>query len=198
MGRAAFTWTARQSPVWSWELEIPRIDGWYVGDNGSWWEENTNTGEREFASATDTLDVRGERAIKLRLPAAVKGRASRISLQAVVFDINRQVVAATTTTLMHPADFYVAVKPRGNEYFWKSGSSQTVDVIAVRPDGQRESNVRVTGTVVRREWHRVRRERAGMVELVGDWVSDTVMTCTVTTGPDPVPCAIDGCVGSPS
>jgi len=29
-----------------------------------------------------------------------------------------------------------------------------------------------------------------MVELVGDWVSDTVMTCTVTTGPDPVPCTI--------
>src|SRR5262249_11202784 len=109
---------------------------------------------------------------------------------AVVFDINRQVVAATTTTLMHPAEFYVAVKPRGNEYFWKAGSTQTVDVIAVHPDGERESNVRVTGTVVRREWHRVRRERAGMVELVGDWVSDTVMTCTVTTGPDPVPCTI--------
>jgi hypothetical protein len=190
MGRAAFTWTARQSPVWSWQLGIPGIDGWYVGDNGSWWEENTNDNNREFASGTDTLDVRGEHAIKVQLPAAVKGRASNISVQAVVFDVNRQVVAANVTTLMHPAEFYVAVKPRGTDYFWKAGTAQTIDVIAVRPEGQRESNVRVTGTVVRREWHRVRREREGMVQLVGDWVSDTVETCTLTTGPNPVPCTI--------
>ena len=37
---------------------------------------------------------------------------------------------------------------------------------------------------MRREWHRVRRERDGVSELVGDWVSDTVAHCTVITTAD--------------
>ncbi|HEY9227401.1 MAG TPA: MG2 domain-containing protein, partial [Gemmatimonadaceae bacterium] len=193
MGRATFTWTARQSPSWS--VRIPGIDGWYLGDYGSWWEEETSGGEREFASGTDTLDVRGEHPIKVELPPAVKGRAANVTIQATVFDVNRQVVAASATTLVHPADFYVAVKPRGDQYFWKAGEAQTLDLIAVRPDGQRVPDVRVEGTIVRREWHQVRRERNGVVEVVGDWVQDTVAKCAVVTAAEPVPCAVTPSVG---
>ena len=42
--------------------------------------------------------------------------------------------------------------------------------------------------MVRREWHSVRRDRAGYGELVGEWVSDTVARCTLTTAADTVPC----------
>ncbi len=59
----------------------------------------------------------------------------------------------------------------------------------MRPDGARVAGVRIQGTVVRREWHQVRRERAGYGELVGEWVSDTVARCTVTTAASaPAPC----------
>jgi uncharacterized protein YfaS (alpha-2-macroglobulin family) len=59
----------------------------------------------------------------------------------------------------------------------------------VRSDGGRVPGVRVTGTVVRREWHSVRRDRSGYGELVGEWVSDTVARCALTTAADTVPCA---------
>ena len=63
-----------------------------------------------------------------------------------------------------------------------------MQVIAVRPGGERVTGVRVNGTVVRREWHQVRRDREGYGELVGEWVSDTVGGCTVTTATDPAIC----------
>jgi alpha-2-macroglobulin len=53
----------------------------------------------------------------------------------------------------------------------------------------------VQGTVVRREWHRVRRERGGLSEVVGEWVSDTVARCTVTTADASAPCTFTPSAG---
>lgn len=189
MGRAIVTWNAGQSTMWPWELAIPGVEGWFIGENGSWWEENDEEPGRVFAEGTDTLDVRGERVLKLTLPEPLKGRAAHISLQATVIDVNRQVVASTETTTVHPADFYIAAKPAGESYFWRAGAPQSIDILTVRPGGQKVSNVRVQGTIVRREWHRVRREREGIAEMVGDWVSDTVASCSVTTAMTASACA---------
>ena len=189
MGRAAVGWRARQTTVWPWELSIPGTDGWYVGESENWWESDAAESDREFASGADTLDARGERTLRVALPPPVKGRAAHVTVSAVVTDVNRQTVMASASTLVHPADFYVAAKPRGESYFWKAGTPQAVDVIAVRPTGERVSGVRVRGTVARHEWHQVRRERDGMSELVGDWVTDTVATCDVVTAATPGECA---------
>lgn len=189
MGRAVVGWIARQTPVYSLDLDIPGTDGWNVGDNGSWWEESSAESDRVFANGADTLDARGERTLKVALPPAIKGRAANVTVSTVVTDVNRQTVMASTTTIVHPADFYLAAKPRGADYFWKAGESQTIDVIAVRPTGERVTDAAVQGTIVRREWHQVRRERDGESELVGSWVSDTVAHCAIVTASAPVACA---------
>jgi uncharacterized protein YfaS (alpha-2-macroglobulin family) len=188
MAHAAMTWTARQASVSPWELEIPGVDDWYIGETSSWWEEITEDFDQVFASGIDTLDARGQRALTVTLPETPKGRPARVTLEVGVTDVNRQAVGATRSALVHPADFYVAAKPLGSSYFWQAGTSQSIGVIAVRPDGQKVSGVRVQGTVVRREWHRVRRERGGVSEVVGEWVSDTVARCTVTTADAAAPC----------
>jgi hypothetical protein len=97
-------------------------------------------------------------------------------------------VSASASLVVHPADFYLAARPAGESYFWTAGTPVRVGVVAVRPDGGRVPGVKVTGTVVRREWHSVRRDRAGYGELVGEWVSDTVARCALTTAADIVPC----------
>jgi uncharacterized protein YfaS (alpha-2-macroglobulin family) len=188
MGRAVVSWEARQTPLDPSELAIPGTDGWYLGGSGAWWEDEEGNSARVFASGADTLDTRGERRLAITLPEPLEGRPSRVTIQAAVVDVNRQVVAGTATTVVHPASFYIAAKPIGKNYFWQTGEPQSVDVMAVRPDGQKVPAVGVTGTVVRREWHRVRRERDGVSEVVGDWVSDTVGTCNVTTAAAPQRC----------
>ena len=188
MGGAVVTWSAEQTPMSLWELEIPGTDGWYIGDSGGWWEESDVEKPNVFASRTDTLDAKGARTFAVTLPASPKGRASRVSVEATIVDINRQSVSGRTSTVVHPAEFYIAAKGSGDAWFWKAGAPQSVVVMAVRPNGQKATGVRVNGTIVRREWHRVRRMRDGISELVGEWVSDTTARCRVTTAASPVPC----------
>ena len=68
----------------------------------------------------------------------MKGRASRLSVVATVTDVNRQTVTATASVMVHPAAFYLAAKPSGDDYFWVAGKAAVdVAVVAVRPDGAR-------------------------------------------------------------
>lgn len=186
MGRAAVTWSARQLPG-GW-LTIPTAEEYLTGVSGYWWEHDDTPPQRVTSTGGDTLDLTGHRIIHVPLQTPPNGRPARTVLQTTVTDVNRQTVTSSAAVTVHPAAFYVGVHPIGEEYFWQAGEPVTMDVITIRPRGERVSGVEVTGTIVRREWHRVRRERNGYSQLVGEWVMDTVSTCTVTTGADPVPC----------
>ncbi|HEU4563859.1 MAG TPA: MG2 domain-containing protein [Gemmatimonadaceae bacterium] len=190
MGRAQVTWQARQATLSPWELDIPHTDGFFIGESGWWWEEDDGAREVSvFASGVDTLDAAGRRTLAVVAPKPAKGRAARLTLAATVADVNRQVVGGATSVTVHPADFYIAARPSGR-FFWVAGEPQRIDVMAVRPNGERVPGVAVQGVVVRREWHQVHRERGGVAETVGEWVTDTVGRCTLTTGTDPQGCAV--------
>ncbi|HJU88585.1 MAG TPA: MG2 domain-containing protein [Gemmatimonadaceae bacterium] len=192
MGRAALTWQARQVAISSWELEIPNTEGFFVGESGWWWEEDGYRAPdvQVFASGTDTLDASGRRELRVALPTPTKGRAARVTLSTAVSDVNRQVVGSSAAAIVHPASFYIGAKPLGDEYFWRAGREQQIAVIAVRPDGRRVSGVAIKGTITRREWHQVHRERGGIAETVGEWVTDTVARCSLTTTAEPANCAV--------
>jgi uncharacterized protein YfaS (alpha-2-macroglobulin family) len=190
MGRAAVRWTLRQQSTWAGDVEIPNTDGFYTGDTG-WWYEDLDPSSppvQVAASGVDTLDAGGRLPLHLRLGETQRGRPSRATLEATVVDVNRQTVSASASVLVHPAEFYLGARPEGKSYFWSAGTPVSVGVIAVKPDGTRVPGVQVGGTVVRREWHSVRRDREGYGELVGEWVSDTVASCAVTTAAEPVAC----------
>ncbi|HKU62736.1 MAG TPA: alpha-2-macroglobulin family protein [Gemmatimonadales bacterium] len=190
MGRAAARWTLRRQGVDGWELDIPGTDGFSLGETGWWYEEYDGQAPRVAvqASGIDTLDARGRLALTLPLGTSEPGKPSWTTFEATVTDVNRQTVSASASVLVHPAAFYLGLRPAGTRYFWAAGEPAEVEVIAVRPGGGRVSGVRVVGTVVRREWHQVRRERGGYAELVGEWVSDTVARCAPVTTGEPVPC----------
>jgi uncharacterized protein YfaS (alpha-2-macroglobulin family) len=190
MGRAAVRWSLRQEALLHGGVEIPGTEGFYIGDGGWWYEELAETPApvQIPASGVDTLDVKGRLGLRLRLGATERGRPSRATVEATVTDVNRQTVSASTSLVVHPAAFYVAVKPEGDQWFWSAGKPASLGLVAVRPGGERVPGVTVDGVVVRREWHQVRRERAGYAEMVGEWVSDTVARCTVTSASDPRSC----------
>jgi uncharacterized protein YfaS (alpha-2-macroglobulin family) len=190
MARAAFTWQARAATVSTSSLEIPNTDGYFIGESGWWWENDESGGVRMVASGVDTLDARGEASLAVKLPEPVKGRAARVTISTAVQDVNRQVAGAQSSVTVHPASFYVAAKPLGEKFFWTGGEKRDIGVIAVRPDGERVSGVKVGGTVARREWHQVHRERNGVAETVGEWVIDTVASCALDTGAEPARCSV--------
>lgn len=190
MARAALAWDVRQRPMTPWELDIPGTEGYTLGESGWWWEDASEgtpvAGVVE--SGRDTLDDRGRARLHVALPPPQNGRPARATVGATVTDVNRQTVSAARSVTVHPAAFYIAARALGASYFWTAGREQRVAVLAVRPDGQRAAGVRVQAVLIRREWHRVQRERDGWEELVGEWVSDTVARCAVTTAADPTVC----------
>ena len=190
MGRAAVRWSLRQEALLYGGVEIPGTDGFYFGDGGWWYEELAESRAPVQVPATglDTLDASGRLGLRLRLGSTERGRPARATVEATVTDVNRQTVSASASLVVHPAAFYVGVKPEGEDWFWAAGTPASLGVIAVRPGGERVTGVAVEGVVVRREWHQVRRERAGYAELVGEWVSDTVARCAVTTAGGSRPC----------
>ena len=169
---------------------IPQTDGFYLGDTGWWWEEEDSDRRpvQVTASGNDTLDPSGRLALRLPLAEPAKGRPALATFEATVKDVNRQTVSASASIVVHPAAFYLGVKPDAKGYFWTAGTPVDLSVIAVRPDGKRETGIAVAGTVVRREWHQTHRQRQGYGEIVGEWVSDTVARCTLTTAQEPVQC----------
>jgi uncharacterized protein YfaS (alpha-2-macroglobulin family) len=189
MARAALTWSARQISLDFWDLEIPNTDGFYFGDNGWWWEEDQDRGSiQPLGQGSDTLDAQGRSTLRFATGPTTKGRPARAVIEASVTDVNRQSVAATASVLVHAASFYIGAKPLGQSYFWTAGQPQAVGVIAVRPDGRRVSGVKVHGSFIRQEWHRVHRTRGGYSEVYGEWVSDTIGHCEITTASDPAEC----------
>src|SRR4029078_7679428 len=109
--------------------EIPRTEGYYLGDTGWWWEE---TSERQTvqvtASGTDTLDAAARLSLRLPLGDPAKGRPALATFEATVKDVNRQTVSASASVLIHPAAFYLGTKPEGKGYFWAAGSPVSVSV----------------------------------------------------------------------
>jgi uncharacterized protein YfaS (alpha-2-macroglobulin family) len=190
MGRASTRWTLRRQSVDGWELGVPGTEGFSLGETGWWYEDYDNQLPQVTvqASGIDTLDPSGRLALTLPVGPTERGRASRATFEATVTDVNRQTVSASASVLVHPAAFYLGARPAGKSYFWTAGKPAEVELIAVRPDGSRVSGVRIEGTIVRQEWHQVRRERGGYAELVGEWVSDTVARCAPVSGAEPVPC----------
>jgi uncharacterized protein YfaS (alpha-2-macroglobulin family) len=190
MAHAPVKWTARQTTVSPWEIDIPGTEGYSLGEAWNWWDEGESSEDRTVGSGVDTLDARGYRELRAKAEPTGNGRPARLTVEAEVVDANRQTVAGVASVLVHPADFYLGAKVEGSGgWFWSAGTPVRVGVIAVRPDGRLVPGVAVSGAVVRREWHRVRRERGGTYDEVGEWVSDTVATCRLATGTGPAPCA---------
>lgn len=183
MAGAALTWEVRRTTLTPDELEIPGTEGWQIGDSDNGWDRTESRGSRTdfLASGTDSLDRTGQRTVGTIAKLSEDGRPARLTLVATVTDVNRRTVGSTTTSVVHPADLYVAAKPDGDSWFWSVSAPRAVQVLAIRPTGEHVAGTRVDGVLIRREWHRVRRTRDGITEEVGEWVSDTVARCNVTS-----------------
>lgn len=191
MARARVNWSVRQRSIPAYELEVPGAEGYFLAARGWWWEEWENrTGSSVSEARADSLDGAGQLVVDAPLQLSNPTLPARVSVDAVVTDVNRQTVYGSASVVVHPTDFYIGAKPAGSSYFWNAATPETVNVIAVRPSGTRVPDVAVTGALIRREWHQVRRENDGYSELVGEWVQDTVDRCRVRTAAEPVSCRL--------
>ncbi|MDH5590921.1 MAG: MG2 domain-containing protein, partial [Gemmatimonadota bacterium] len=190
MAGAPVVWQVRQDPVSPWNLRIPGLEGWSVGVATRWWDGEAGPDARMLRTTTDTLGPDGRGSLRVTAPPASSGMPYRLGITGTVSDLNRQTASGGASVLVHPASFYVGARTGGNRWFWEAGQPVNVQVVTTAPTGERVPGVQVTGNLVRREWHRVRRTRDGVSSTVGSWVQDTVATCQVRTAAEPTLCTV--------
>ncbi len=191
MAGASVRWSLTEQPVAASALAIPGTDGWMIGDSDYGWQpREPYLGVQFVTSGTDSLNGEGVLTLAVRTPDNQTGQPRRVTLTTSVVDVNRQQVGSRTSSIVHPAAFYIAARPQGDEWFWKVNDARAISIAARQPTGERVSGVRVDGVLVRREWHRVQRIRNGIAEQVGEWVADTVSRCSVTVAASDATCNV--------
>jgi uncharacterized protein YfaS (alpha-2-macroglobulin family) len=78
------------------------------------------------------------------------GTVGHVTLEAEVVDKSRQVIAASSTVIAHPAAVYVGLRPRGGVL--TAGKDSAIEVVTVDLDGKRVPNRRVKLLASRLVW----------------------------------------------
>jgi len=185
MAASPVNWNVRITPR-AWGVSLPGAEDFTIGTWRNWWEDR-NQGASVVRQGVDTLDEAGYRTVRVALPQIEDGRPAIGTLVATVTDANRQAVSAAASFTVHPAAFYIGARTMG-DWFWTAGRPVTVEVIAIRPNGERISDVAVEGVVLRRTWHRVRRMRDGQLETISNMVLDSIARCDVRTATEGSTC----------
>lgn len=192
MPGADVRWSVHRSPAW---FTPPSRDGaldGFVTDEQAFTAALSEASEREseVVSSRDKLDKKGNGAVVAALAMPGQRGTEQVTAEAEVTDLSRQAVSGSTTALVHPAEFYVALRPTG-DVFVKSGEPQKVDVLAVEPSGARVAQVPVRVELVSRTWTVARQETGGgSYHSVSTPIDRVVASCSVTTAAAPAPCSL--------
>jgi len=127
------------------------------------------------------LDGKGTGVIEAKLTLEGQTGTERVTTEADVTDVSRQSVAGSTTAIVHPGEFYVALRS-GKDLFVDAGKALEPEVFAVDPKGNRVGGVTVKIELVHRTWEVARKATpGGATHTVVEKVDKVVETCNVTT-----------------
>ncbi|MHB8839161.1 MAG: alpha-2-macroglobulin family protein, partial [Gemmatimonadaceae bacterium] len=179
MARTEVRWNAVFEELSPWELSVPGLGrAWAIGRQGSWWESDT-AAQATYLDGVDTLDANG--AVRLRIPSdsTPPGRGARVAISVMATDLNRQAVATSVHTLVHPASFYVALRDSSAAMWWPTTSPKHLQLLAVRPDGRRVTGIAVRVALVAYRWSA---PDTGVAERwARAWRADTLRVDTLVT-----------------
>jgi len=104
----------------------------------------------ESASFSATTDASGGHDLDMNFSIDGKVRPIMVDANATVFDVNRQGISGSTSTLVHPADLYVGL--RSDRAFVEPGETLSIEVIATDLDGALVPDQAVSIASTRLEW----------------------------------------------
>lgn len=172
----------------------PNIDGLAVGDDAyrSALEDASLRGGR-LQGGDGALSERGTYEAHVGLTLPEQQGAERVTFEAEIEDLSRQTIASHTTTLVHPAEFYVALK-QPKDRFVAPGTPLRIDVAAIEPSGARRAGANVRVELIARSWATVSEVTGeGGIHYESRVVDKVAGSCEVkTTG------ALAGCELTPT
>ena len=168
----------------------PGLEG-FTTDDGAYQSGVPETSQRQYQiqNAKAKLDARG--AATIAAPLAMPGQrgAELVTCEADITDLSRQMISASTSAVVHPGEFYVAIDG-GADLFLKPGDPARPRVLAVDPKGAKVPGVAVTIELVQRKWTVAKQAVGGGFRTQSNLVDQVVASCNVTTGSAPASCSL--------
>lgn len=122
--------------------------GWF--DRGDYGVRGGRYNPPSYQMFQGKTDSSGAHHLAIDFQAINPPRATTVTANATVMDVNRQAWAAATTILVHPSSLYVGLKtPRP---FVKESEPLVIDAIAVDLDGKAVAERPISVRAVRLEW----------------------------------------------
>jgi uncharacterized protein YfaS (alpha-2-macroglobulin family) len=165
----------------------PNVEGFTVTDDVFTDDYSDEPPSAEQIDSQDgELDARGRFERKVPLSFDDQRRPERVLFDADVQDLSRNDVSARTSVLVHPGEFYVALR-KPKDRFVTVGAPLRAEVAAVDPNGVRRPGVKVKVELVERRWASLTGEQPDGRTLSSSKTQDTVVaqcdaTTTTTTG----------------
>lgn len=151
---------------------------------------DTSPDDTTLQSATATLDDRGSTVVKADLTMPAQRGPELVMCEAEITDISRQALSGGTTAIVHPGEFYVALKG-GDQTFLSTADTVHPQVLAIDPKGAKVPGKKVDIALIRRTWAVARQKTGGGgIHRVSTPVDKVAASCSVTTAAAPVSCAL--------
>lgn len=167
----------------------PGMDGFTVTDDVFTGDYPDETKSAEQVDSQDgSLDDRGTFRRQVPLAFDDQRRPERIVFDAEVQDLSRNTVSSRSSVVLHPGEFYVALRSP-KDRFVAAGTALKTEVAAVDPNGARRPNVKVKVELVERRWNGVTGEQPDGKPTKATKAQDTVVaSCEATTSTGPSGC----------
>ncbi len=166
------------------------FDGFYFHHDTWWWDDGEPGTHGGFVSSGEgQADKKGSFSAKVGAVEAPGERPYQYTVEAEVQDVNRQSVAGRAHVRVHPAAYYVGLRPPLG--FKKAGEEVTVEGVVTDTTGERVGGRAFEVEVVRRTWRSVQQTNAGGgLSTLSEPVEETVHACKLTSdAASSVPCA---------
>ncbi len=150
------SWHLRLNPT---HFAPPGHKGYVFGDQISRWETFQEDESRLLSSGESALDKEGKIKISAKLKSGKERNSVLAALEVTVRGPNRREITNRIQTIVHRGDFYLGLRP--NSTFLSSGDSIAVNLIAADPEGLLLSDKKIQLTLIKREWHSVRKSEYG-------------------------------------
>ena len=128
----------------------PNRDDFTFGEWVPWWRSWNNPTESHTEIFKGMTDAAGKHRLRIDFDSVKPPRASNVSAQASVTDVNRQQWTSTTNLLVHPADLYVGL--RSARTFVQQGEPLVVETIVTDLDGKIITNREIRMRAVMLDW----------------------------------------------
>lgn len=146
-----------------------------------WWVRQSEESESRTETFTGKTDAAGKHRLHIDFDGVNPPRATNVSAEASVMDVNRQTLSSSTNMLVHPAELYVGLKSQRT--FVQQNEPLVVQSIVTDVDGKATANRTV----------RMRAERLDWVYENDRWQqkASSAQDCSVRSGVDAVECRFE-------